>query len=49
MTDSPQSILSSSNKITNLQIAMIGGARALMGLPIEHPFETLKTWMQSEN
>jgi hypothetical protein len=36
-------------KKTFLSISMVGAVRAISGLPIEHPFETLKTWMQSEN
>lgn len=36
-------------KNTFFYVSLIGVARAVSGLPIEHPFETLKTWMQSEN
>jgi hypothetical protein len=30
-------------------ISLLGIFRALAGMPVEHPLDTLKTWMQSEN
>jgi hypothetical protein len=30
-------------------ISMLGVLQGLVSLPFEHPFDTLKTWMQSTN
>jgi hypothetical protein len=31
------------------EISLLGVLQGLISLPLEHPFDTLKTWMQSEN
>lgn len=41
--------IESTQKNTFLYASAMGVFRTVSGLPLEHPFETLKTWMQSEN
>jgi len=36
------------NTISLSYVSMVGAMRGAIGLPFEHPFDTLKTWMQSE-
>lgn len=39
----------SSKTLFLVKAALIGGLRGAFGMPFEHPFDTLKTWMQAEN
>lgn len=34
-------------KLKLIEISVIGILRGLVSLPLEHPFDTIKTWMQS--
>jgi len=36
------------NTVSLSYVSMVGALRGAIGLPFEHPFDTLKTWMQSE-
>jgi hypothetical protein len=36
-------------KVNLTFISVVGALRGALGLPWEHPFDTLKTWMQSSN
>ena len=40
---------SSEPKVKLTFISVVGALRGALGLPLEHPFDTLKTWMQSSN
>lgn len=35
-------------KLKLIEISVIGILRGLVSLPLEHPFDTIKTWMQSQ-
>jgi len=39
----------SRDKISLIVVSTAGVVRGGLGLLIEHPFDTLKTWMQSSN
>ncbi len=36
-------------KIKLIEVSVLGTLRGMVSLPFEHPFDTIKTWMQSEN
>lgn len=35
------------NKLKLIEASVFGILRGLVSLPLEHPFDTIKTWMQS--
>lgn len=49
MERSAQKVVPNQKKTSLLFISLMGSLRGIIGLPLQHPFDALKTWMQSEN